>query len=138
MKQNNSLREIYNSTAPQQTQSLCITFVQCWTKASTLVQHCANVVQMFCVYWGRECYVLRTPSLRDPESKPRSTLQATHDVLSVRTVLNEGRRCAPPTNPIHNATDLCGALPLYCRLYYMYYWFCLCRRGKVNGSKCLA
>ena len=32
----------------QETQNICITFVQCWT---TLDRRCTNVIQMFCVCW---------------------------------------------------------------------------------------
>ena len=35
----------------QQTQNICITFVQRRPTTSTLVQHCTNVIQMFCVCW---------------------------------------------------------------------------------------
>ena len=33
----------------QQTQTICITFVQ--TSAQRLVQHCTNVIHMSCVHW---------------------------------------------------------------------------------------
>ena len=35
----------------QQTQNMCITFVQCWSNVKTLGQRCTNVIQMFCVWW---------------------------------------------------------------------------------------
>ena len=36
----------------QQTQNICITFIQCWANVSlTLAQHCINLIQMFCVRW---------------------------------------------------------------------------------------
>ena len=34
----------------QQTQNICITFIQSWTRR-TLVQHWINDIQMFCVWW---------------------------------------------------------------------------------------
>ena len=37
----------------QQTQNICITFIQRRPTSSTLVQHCINVIQMFCVCWVR-------------------------------------------------------------------------------------
>ena len=33
----------------QQTQNICITFIQ--RRTNVLVQHCINVLQIFCVYW---------------------------------------------------------------------------------------
>ena len=35
----------------QQTQNICITFVQCWTTSKMLDRLCTNVVHMFCVCW---------------------------------------------------------------------------------------
>ena len=35
----------------KQTQSICITFVQCWATSETLDRSCTNVISMFCVRW---------------------------------------------------------------------------------------
>ena len=42
-----------SSLITQPTQTICITFIQCWwAGVVTLVQHCLNVIQMFCVCWA--------------------------------------------------------------------------------------
>ena len=35
----------------QETQNICITFMQRRPNVSTLAQHCINVIQMFCISW---------------------------------------------------------------------------------------
>ena len=31
--------------------NICIIFAQCWTNVEEVGRHCANVIQMFCVFW---------------------------------------------------------------------------------------
>ena len=45
-----SRMQFYTATV-QQTQNIYITFINVGTTSSTLVQHCANAIQVCCVYW---------------------------------------------------------------------------------------
>ena len=42
----------FETASAQQTQNICITFMQCWTDVEDVGgRHCINVIQMFCACW---------------------------------------------------------------------------------------
>ena len=48
------LFEGYVYRVSQQTQNICITFVQCWTNVEDVGPTCSNGIQMFCVCWDTD------------------------------------------------------------------------------------
>ena len=48
----NKMLIVYSFTLSQQTQNICITFLQFWTNVEDVGRRCTNVTQIFCVCWA--------------------------------------------------------------------------------------
>ena len=47
---------LLSNSSTQQTQNLCITFVQRRHNIFDVGPHCTNVIEMFCVHWDRTTF----------------------------------------------------------------------------------